>query len=170
MDKIIAKPLFQSTMFDLLVSVYGKYEPERTKERNQKNMKGIHLLLAEDNPMNQEIAVEILQKAEILVDAVSDGRQAVDQFLREPAGTYDAVLMDVQMPVMDGYQATGAIRSSSHPEAGTIPIIAMTANAFAEDVNTALASGMNGHVAKPVDYDKLYEALNQFCKHKGEEE
>ena len=163
-QKVIAKPLFQSTMFDLLVSTYGKYEPEKPIEKNMESIRGLHVLLAEDNPMNLEIAVEILRKAGLVVDAVTDGRQALDRFLEQPAGTYDAILMDVQMPVMDGYQATGAIRKSAHEEAASIPIIAMTANAFAEDVNAALASGMNDHISKPIDYDKLYAVLNKFCK------
>ena len=166
-QRVIAKPLFQSTMFDLLVSAYGKYEPERPAEKNMESIRGLHVLLAEDNPMNLEIAVEILRKAGLIVDAVTDGKQALDRFLEQPAGTYDAILMDVQMPVMDGYQATGAIRKSAHEEAVSIPIIAMTANAFAEDVNAALASGMNDHISKPIDYDKLYAVLNKFCGKEG---
>ncbi|MDD2971923.1 MAG: transporter substrate-binding domain-containing protein [Lachnospiraceae bacterium] len=162
-DKVIAKPLFQSSLFDLLVSTYGKYEPVSSGEEKSDRLKGVHVLLAEDNAMNLEIAMEILQKAGLVVDAVTDGRQAVDRFTVQPAGTYQAILMDVQMPVMDGYQATGAIRRSAHPEAATIPIIAMTANAFAEDMNNALASGMNGHISKPVDYDKLYAILEKYC-------
>lgn len=163
-NRVIEKPLFQSTLFDLLVSTYGKYEPVSQKEKKLADMRGLHVLLAEDNPMNMEIAMDILNKTGMMVDGVSDGKQAYEKFTGEPEGTYDAILMDVQMPVMNGYQATGAIRKSEHPEAGTIPIIAMTANAFAEDVNAAIASGMNSHIAKPVDYDKLYEVLNQFCK------
>ena len=163
-DKIIAKPLFQSTMFDLLVSTYGKYEPIEEKEKNYESIKGLKILLAEDNPMNQEIAIDILTKAGMVVEAVSDGKQAYDAFVNSPEGTFDVILMDIQMPVMDGYQATGEIRRSNHKEAQTIPIIAMTANAFVEDVNAALASGMNGHIAKPVDYGKLYTVLSNYAK------
>ena len=168
-NRVIAKPLFQSTMFDLLVSTYGKYEPEAPKKRNMELIRGLRILLAEDNPMNMEIAVEILNKAGLVVDTAVDGKQAFDRFTQSPQGSYDAILMDIQMPVMDGYQATAEIRKSTHPEARTIPIIAMTANAFVEDVNAALASGMNGHIAKPVDYDKLYEVLEKFCLKKAEQ-
>lgn len=167
--KVVSKPLFQSTMFDLLVSTYGKYEVKQPQVKNLESIRGIRALLAEDNAMNMEIAMEILQNAGMVVDPVTDGKQALDKFTQAPEDTYDVILMDVQMPVMDGYQATGAIRRSDHPQAKSIPIIAMTANAFTEDVNAALASGMNGHIAKPVNYDKLYEVLNKFCK-KGDEE
>ena len=167
-DKIIAKPVFQSTMFDLLVSMFGKYQPEEKLTVKRGELKGIHVLLAEDNPMNMEIAEEILKKAGLLVTPVTDGEQAFQTFTKAAPGTYDAILMDIQMPVMDGYQATMAIRKSTHKEAASIPIIAMTANAFAEDVTAALASGMNGHIAKPVNYDKLYEVLEKFCVKKEE--
>lgn len=163
-DRVISKPLFQSTMFDLLVSTYGKYEPVEEVQDKMLDLEGLRVLLAEDNPMNMEIAVDILEKVGIQVDQVTDGRQAVDRFTGEKPGTYDVILMDVQMPVLDGYAATGEIRKSSHEEAKTIPIIAMTANAFAEDVTAALASGMNGHIAKPIDYDKLFQVLGKYRK------
>lgn len=167
-QKVIAKPLFQSTMFDLLVSTYGRYMPQKSVEQNLESIQGMRVLLAEDNPMNLEIAMEILKKAGLVIDAVSDGKQAYDKFIASEKGSYDVILMDVQMPVMDGYTATGEIRKSNHPEAKSIPIIAMTANAFAEDVNDALASGMNGHISKPVNYEKLYEVLNRFAHKEGE--
>ena len=163
-SKLISKPVFTSTIADLLDELYRTNTQQKEKQEEKIDIRGLHVLLAEDNPMNLEIAIEILQKAGLIVDSVSDGKQAYEKFTEEPQGTYQAILMDVQMPVMDGYQATGAIRKSGHPEALTIPIIAMTANAFAEDVNAALASGMNGHISKPVNYDKLYKVLHQFCK------
>ncbi len=163
-DKVIAKPIFQSTMFDLLVSTYGKYETNTLEEQHYENIKGMRVLLAEDSPMNMEIAMDILGRGGLEVDSVTDGKQAVDRFLAQPAGSYDVILMDIQMPVLNGYEATVQIRKSAHPQAKTIPIIAMTANAFSEDVNAALASGMNGHIAKPVDYDKLYKILQQYGK------
>ena len=167
-NQMIAKPLFQSTMFDLLVTTFGTYKPVTSPEQEPLKLAGLRVLLAEDNPMNLEIAIDILKKAGLLVDPATDGQQAVDRFLASPAGTYNAILMDIQMPVLDGYQATGVIRRSAHPEAASIPIIAMTANAFAEDVNAALASGMNGHVSKPVDYKKLYQVLYDLCIHREE--
>lgn len=122
---------------------------------------GIRLLLAEDNPMNREIAIEILSSAGFEVDAAEDGKQAVEQFLAAPADTYQLILMDIQMPVMNGYEAAEAVRALDHPQAKTIPIFAMTANAFAEDINKALAAGMNGHIAKPLDVKKMLETLGE---------
>ena len=164
-NKVIAKPLFQSTLFDLLVSNFGSYDPEAASEKNpekQMDMSGVHLLLAEDNPMNMDIAVTIMEKAGIKVDQAVNGKEASEKFLAAEPGTYNLILMDVQMPVMDGFEATKTIRESNHPEAKTIPIIAMTANAFAEDVAEALAKGMNAHIAKPINYDKLFELLKKF--------
>ena len=162
-NKIVAKPLFQSTLFDLLVSSFGQYDPAAHMSGDLKiDLTGIHVLLAEDNVMNMDIAVTILEKAGVKVDQAKDGKEAVDLFLASKEKTYDLVLMDVQMPVMDGYEATTVIRTSGHPEAKTIPIIAMTANAFAEDVAEALAKGMNAHIAKPVSYDKLFAVLKEF--------
>ena len=166
-NKIIAKPLFQSTLFDILVSSFGGYDPEAGQENSsQINLAGVHVLLAEDNLMNMEIAVTILEKAGVKIDQAYDGKEASDQFLASEKGTYDLILMDVQMPVMDGYEATAKIRESSHPEAKTIPIVAMTANAFAEDVAEALSKGMNAHIAKPISYDKLFAILKRFSDRK----
>ncbi len=165
-NKVIAKPLFQSTLFDLLVSTFGKYDPEAELQESQKpiNMEGVHILLAEDNEMNMDIAVTMLEKAGVIVDQAVNGQEAYDIFTSKEAGTYQLILMDVQMPVLDGYEATKKIRESNHPEAKTIPIIAMTANAFAEDVAEALSKGMNAHIAKPVNYDKLFDVLMKFSK------
>ncbi len=165
-NQIVAKPLFQSTLFDILVSTFGEYDPEadRKNSREKIDMTGIHVLLAEDNPMNMDIAVTMLEKAGIKVDQAANGQEAVNIFTACEPETYDMILMDVQMPVMDGYEATKTIRASSHQEAKTIPVIAMTANAFAEDVTEALANGMNAHIAKPINYDKLFELLKKFSK------
>ncbi len=168
-SRVISKPLFQSTMFDLLVSLYGKYEPVSESGKQVNNLKGLHVLLAEDNEMNMEIAVDILTGAGITVSQAVDGQQALDMFTASTPGTYDVILMDVQMPVMDGYQATAGIRASAHPQASDIPIIAMTANAFAEDVSAALACGMNGHIAKPIDYDKLFKVLKEYNNIRGDQ-
>ncbi len=164
--KIIAKPLFQSTLFDLLVSTFGGYDPDAKHEKAKQHidLSGLHILLAEDNPMNMDIAVTILNKEGIIVEQASNGSEACEKFLSAPAKTFDLILMDVQMPVMDGYEATRQIRNSSHPEAKTIPIIAMTANAFAEDIAEALSKGMNAHIAKPIDYDKLFDVLSSYTK------
>ena len=111
--------------------------------------------------MNKEIAVEILQMTGIHVDTTADGSQALEAFAESKEGYYDAVLMDIQMPLMDGYEAARAIRSSTHPQAGRIPIIAMTANAFQEDVAKAQEAGMDAHIAKPIEPEFLYRTLKR---------
>lgn len=159
--KIIAKPLFQSSMFDLLVTIFGKYDPLNSDSVEQViDLKGSNILLAEDNKMNMEIAVEILKKSGLNIDTASNGQEACDKFINSNPGRYQAILMDIQMPVMDGYEAAKTIRASAHQEAADIPIIAMTANAFAEDVARALACGMNDHISKPIDYHKLIKVLS----------
>lgn len=122
---------------------------------------GHRVLLAEDNAINREIAVELLQMVHMQVDTAENGKLAVEMFAASAPGTYDAVLMDIQLPIMDGYQATDAIRAGSHPNAKTVPVFAMTANAFTEDVAAALSHGMNGHIAKPIDTEMLYSTLQK---------
>ena len=126
------------------------------------DIRGLHLLLAEDNALNAEIAQTILEDAGAVVTIVGDGQQAVDLFEKSPADTFDAILMDMMMPVMDGLTATKTIRSLDRPDAKTIPIISMTANAFAEDAEKCLAAGMNAHLAKPLDVPKLIKTISQF--------
>ncbi|MDD3411107.1 MAG: response regulator [Eubacteriales bacterium] len=166
-NKIISKPLFQSTLFDVLVNTYGKYEPTQTAKPRRASFHGMRVLLAEDNEMNMEIAMDILSKAGLKITPASNGKEALDTFTASDPGTYEAILMDIQMPVMDGYQATRAIRKSDHPQAQTIPIIAMTANAFTADVTAALAAGMNDHIAKPISYERLFDALSRLTQENG---
>ena len=125
---------------------------------------GKSLLLAEDHPINQKVAELILEKTGAAVTIVENGLQCTELFTGSAKGSFDAILMDIQMPVMNGYEAAQAIRSSTHPQSATIPIIAMTANAFAEDIKTALSAGMNAHIAKPIDPQKLYETLAAYIK------
>ena len=125
------------------------------------NIRGMHLLLAEDNDLNAEIAQMLLEDAGAVIDRVSDGQQAVNLFLEKPAGTFDAILMDVMMPVMDGLTAARSIRALDRSDAGTIPIIAMTANAFVEDAEKCLAAGMNAHLSKPMDINKVILTISQ---------
>lgn len=120
---------------------------------------GKHVLLAEDNELNAEIAEFILEDMGLIVDRVEDGIQCVARMEQKPAGTYDLILMDIQMPNMDGYKATQTIRRLADEKKACIPIIAMTANAFEEDRKKALAKGMNGHIAKPVDAEKLKKII-----------
>lgn len=125
---------------------------------------GKSLLLAEDHPINQKVAELILEKTGAAVTIVENGLQCTELFTGSAKGSFDAILMDIQMPVMNGYEAAQAIRSSIHPQSATIPIIAMTANAFAEDIKNALSAGMNAHIAKPIDPQKLYETLAAYIK------
>ena len=120
------------------------------------------ILLTEDNELNQEIAAAILSEAGFEVDVAENGQQAVETLQNAPAGYYQLVLMDIQMPVMNGYQAAQAIRSLPDPDLSSVPIIAMTANAFEEDKQAALKHGMNGHIAKPIDINILFDALDKI--------
>lgn len=162
-DMFLTKPVFAFTLYNALLSVTGIDRAVRVPaEKNHRpELAGHHVLLAEDNDLNREIAVELLQMIGITVDWAENGRAALDKFLAD-GDTYDLILMDVQMPVMDGYQATAAIRSSGHERAGTIPIIAMTADAFHEDIVKAETAGMNGHLAKPIDPELLYETVAEY--------
>ena len=128
------------------------------------NLKGKKILLVEDNELNREIAVEILEEEGMIIDAAEDGDIAVDKMKSAQPGQYDLILMDIQMPRMNGYEATVAIRALPDPWASAIPIIAMTANAFEEDKQNALAAGMNGHLAKPIDIPKLMNTLSNILK------
>jgi len=158
-DIFLQKPLFQSTVFNMLISLTDKNYIKGTFNKESYDFHGKKVLLAEDNALNTEIAIELLHSVNLNVDHAENGQIAVDKFLTAPIGTYDIILMDIQMPVMNGYQATKAIRSSSHPNAKSIPIFAMTADAFTENVAEALSAGMNGHIAKPIDTHILYRTL-----------
>jgi signal transduction histidine kinase/ActR/RegA family two-component response regulator len=140
-------------------------DPEKIQENAQAatdDVKGMNILLVEDNMLNMEIAEEILEDEGVTVATAENGQIAVDEFNDSEPGTFDAILMDIMMPVMNGYEATRAIRASSHPDAKVVPIIAMSANAYAEDVQEALASGMNAHVAKPINIPLLLSTLNRY--------
>ena len=158
-DIFLQKPLFQSTVFNMLISLTDKNYIKGTFHKESYDFHGKKVLLAEDNALNTEIAIELLNSVNLNVDHAENGQIAVDKFLTAPIGTYDIILMDIQMPVMNGYQATKTIRSSSHPNAKSIPIFAMTADAFTENVAEALSAGMNGHIAKPIDTHILYRTL-----------
>ena len=134
------------------------------------DFKGIHLLLVEDIDMNRELATMILTDAGFRVDTAANGKIAVDKIAVSKPGDYQAILMDVQMPVMNGYDATRAIRALKNPKLASIPIVAMTANAFSEDVQNAKAAGMNGHIAKPLDVPKMMATLSEVLQQRKKEE
>jgi CheY-like chemotaxis protein/two-component sensor histidine kinase len=125
---------------------------------------GRRVLLCEDHPLNQEIARALLSARGVSVETAENGRQGVELFRKSPVGYFDAVLMDIRMPVMDGYAAAKNIRSLRRADAGSVPIIAMTADAFADDVRKCFAAGMNGHIAKPVDPSRLYAVLSDVLE------
>ena len=129
-------------------------------------LEGLHLLLVEDNELNAEIAQTLLRDQGFEVKMAVNGQQAVDLFQADPPGTYDAILMDIMMPVMDGITATKQIRGLNRADAAVIPIIAMTANAFDEDVEKCIRAGMNAHLAKPLQMNRLLEALRTYCRSK----
>ena len=146
--------------------VYYEQNAEKSSDNNEKRdvLQGKHVLLAEDNDLNAEIAEFILEDMGLVVDRVEDGIRCVARMEQKPAGTYDLILMDIQMPHMDGYKATQAIRRLADQKKADIPIIAMTANAFEEDRKKALEKGMNGHIAKPVDIEKVRKILQNTFK------
>ncbi len=159
------KPLFMSDLRKCLVSACrpdsGEESPE---EKNELDFSGKRLLLVEDNELNREIATEILKEVGFIIEEAENGAVAVDMISKAEPGYYELVLMDIQMPVMDGYEAAQAIRKLSVPGLADIPIIAMTANAFEEDKKQAFDSGMNAHIAKPVNVEKLLEILGEILE------
>lgn len=126
------------------------------------NLNGKHILLAEDNELNREIAVELLKSLGAFIDTAENGLEVVEHFSHAPAGFYDLILMDIQMPLMNGYEAARSIRKMDRSDAGRIPIFAMTADAFAEDIEVAKNAGMNCHLAKPLDIPVM---LREIKKH-----
>ncbi|MDD3164735.1 MAG: ATP-binding protein [Oscillospiraceae bacterium] len=130
-------------------------------------LRGMRVLLCEDQPINAEIVERLLQKKEVQIDTVSDGKQGLSRFSASPIGYYDAILMDVRMPVMDGLEAAKAIRALRRSDAKTAPIIALSANAFDEDVQKSLSAGMNAHLSKPIEPQKLYDTLARFAVNRG---
>lgn len=161
----ISKPLFQSTLLDALSAFAGTGVEEVAGGEKAVDLvlRGKHILLAEDNELNWEVAREMLSDLEMELDWVENGQMCVAKFEESPAGYYDAILMDVRMPVMDGYEATAAIRRLEREDA-EIPIIAMTADAFSEDIQKCLECGMNDHLAKPIDVQAVAYKLKKYLK------
>ncbi|MGN1093984.1 MAG: response regulator, partial [Candidatus Neoclostridium sp.] len=167
-NAFISKPLFRSRLektFSALVGEDGQTEQTAPIiELADLRLHGKRVLLAEDNDLNAEIAAEILEMAGLTVERASDGTQAVDKIAACRDGYYDLVFMDIQMPNMNGYDATRAIRAMNREYCKRIPVIAMTANAFAEDVQAAKTVGMNEHIAKPLDLRTLAKTLSRWIK------
>ncbi|MDE7464402.1 MAG: response regulator [Clostridiales bacterium] len=163
-DAFLPKPFFLS---NLKLNVRNLKQNKNAADgagEAEFSLAGKRFLAAEDNELNSEILVELLDMIGAKCELAENGEQAVEMFERSEEGYYDAILMDIQMPVMNGYDATTRIRKGTHPRAATVPIVAMTANAFSEDVNRSLASGMNAHVAKPIDVGHLETVLHNLLK------
>ncbi len=161
-----SKPIFLSELRGILGLPFGVHNEESDAGQESFSFDGKKILLVEDNELNQEIAVEILQEAGFVMEVADDGAVAVEKMKAARTGMYDLILMDIQMPVMNGYEAARQIRALEDPEIAGIPIIAMTANAFDEDKQQALDAGMNGHVAKPIDIPILMKTLTEVLKDK----
>ena len=161
-DSFLAKPLFASNVLDEFERVARKNNMSLYKEKKRARLKGRRILMAEDVFINAEIMRQIIMAREAEIDHAENGKLAVDTFAGSPAGYYDAILMDVRMPEMDGLEATAAIRALDRPDAKAIPIIALTANAFDEDVQRSLQVGMNAHLSKPVEPEHLYQTLEEL--------
>lgn len=162
---VLAKPFFVSALRAKIAEMQEDAEKEAKGEpQNADSLEGLRFLAAEDNEINAEILAEVLKMEGASCEIVENGLLAVERFKQAAEGEFDAILMDVQMPVMNGYDAARAIRSLEREDAQKIPVIAMTANAFAEDEKAALASGMNAHVAKPLDVALLKKVIGQYVR------
>ena len=148
---------------DLTLTLASREEvyssPETSAEAEHAKLRGRRILLAEDNELNAEIAIELLGEEGLLIERAADGEECCTMLAQAPEGYYDLILMDIQMPGMNGYEAAAKIRGMADVKKAGIPIIAMTANAFAEDRQAALDAGMNAHVAKPIDMAVLLPTL-----------
>lgn len=167
-DAFIEKPLFKSRLTKVLKDVLGLGNAEKPATAletfKQQDFSGKRVLLVEDNELNIEVAAELLDIVGIQVDQALNGQLAVNCVLEHEPGYYDLIFMDIQMPVMNGYESTKAIRSSAREDLKHIPIVAMTADAFADDIRKSEEAGMNGHISKPVDIEKLEEALRTWIR------
>ena len=164
---MIQLPLFHVNLYRGLKLLCGEEETELQSALSPTDFGGKRVLLAEDNDLNREIAKELLSEIGLVVDSAEDGKACLEMFSASPVGHYDVILMDIRMPVMSGYAATEAIRALSRPDAVTIPIIAMSADAFSDDVQHCLACGMNAHTAKPINMDEVAQLLHKFLDQGG---
>ena len=159
-----SKPLFMSELRRVLAQPFmaAKGRPDKTEQEARPDFSGKRVLLAEDNELNQMIAEAILTESGFNVEIARDGIEAVEKMKASPAGYYDIILMDIQMPKMDGYEASKQIRALDDGQKAAVPIVAVTANAFDEDRKLALEAGMNGHLAKPYDIPAMIETLKKL--------
>ena len=163
-DSFLPKPIFAATVLEEYKSALSKKKKEDHKADAEDRLKGKHILLAEDMEVNAEIIIMVLQMRGMETEHAENGKVAVEMFSSHPAGYYDAILMDMRMPEMDGLEATRMIRSMDREDAGRIPIIALTANAFDEDVQRSLQAGLNAHLSKPVQPESLFATLENLIR------
>ncbi|MBQ7564238.1 MAG: response regulator [Lachnospiraceae bacterium] len=163
-DSFIAKPLFSGNLLDEFKNALKKKNIAAASDKEKADLTGRHILIAEDMEINAQILMEVLKMREIASDHAENGKVAVETFASHPEGYYDAILMDMRMPEMDGLAATTAIREMDRKDAKTIPIIALTANAFDEDVQRSLQAGLNAHLSKPIDPGVLFETLENLIR------
>ena len=161
-DSFLAKPLFASNVINEFERIARKNNMSLFREKKRADLKGRHILMAEDVIVNAKIMEQIILAKEAEIDHAENGRIVAEMFEKSPVGFYDAILMDVRMPEMDGLEATRTIRALNRPDAAIIPIIALTANAFDEDVQRSLQAGMNAHLSKPVEPERLYQTLEEL--------
>jgi len=162
-DAFLSKPMFKPTLITVMRSLLSREQQGGVLDSmKEKDFSGYRVMLVDDNELNREIAEEILKMVNLEVETAENGKEALDKFEASEPGYYDMIFMDIQMPVMNGYEATKAIRALPREDAGQIPIVAMTANAFAEDVRDAENAGMNEHIPKPLDPDRLVKSLNRW--------
>ena len=163
-DGFLAKPLFAATVIDEFKAAVSRKIESESEQAGKAELAGRHVLLAEDVAINAEIMIMVLQSRDMTADLAENGRIAVEKFASSEPGYYSAVLMDIRMPEMDGLEATRKIREMDRPDAAGIPIIALTANAFDEDVQRSMQAGLNAHLSKPVQPDVLFETLESLIK------
>jgi len=164
----VSKPLFRSTLYDRINDLIGKESKSQEPEDNYSDLQGMHILVAEDNDINWEIISALLSMFGITADRAENGRICLDMMRTAAEGSYELIFMDIQMPEMNGLDATRAIRSLENPWAASIPIVAMTADAFSENVTECLEAGMNGHIAKPVDIKLVIKEIRRIKEGKGQ--
>jgi CheY-like chemotaxis protein len=165
-DKFLQKPLFPSAIVDTIneyLDVDKLIAMEESSPEHAEHFAGYHLLLAEDVEINREIVLALLEPTQLDIDCAENGAEALKMYSESP-DKYDMIFMDVQMPKMDGYEATRRIRAMDSPKAKEIPIVAMTANVFREDIENCIAAGMNDHVGKPLDLDEVLAKLHQYIR------
>jgi CheY-like chemotaxis protein len=164
-DKFLSKPMFPSTILEIINECLGINTREAQKQAMTADIAGIfagrRMLLVEDVDINREIIQVLLAPTQVEIDSAENGVEAVRMFTEAPL-KYDLIFMDIQMPEMDGYDATRRIRTQDIPNAKTVPIIAMTANVFREDIERCLAAGMNDHIGKPVDFNEIIVKLRSY--------